>query len=75
MNAQERYLKITELLKEFDNGKELYQKSPIFNQAIQMMVEGFSPYKTLEQVVIACERTQRAFEDYMNRDTRPLLLT
>jgi hypothetical protein len=73
MNTQERYLKITELLKEFKNGEELYKKSPIFHQSIQMMAEGLSPFETLEQVIIACERTQKSFEDYMLRDTRPTL--
>ena len=73
MEATERYLKITKLLKEFKNGEELYKKSPMFNQAIQMMVDGLSSYEALEQIVLACERTQRAFEDYMNRDTRPII--
>jgi hypothetical protein len=71
MNAQERYLKTSELLKEFKNGEELYRKSAMFHQAIQMMIEGLSPYEALEQIILACERTQKAFEDYMIRDTRP----
>ena len=74
MNPQERYYKVTELLKEFENGEELYRKSAMFHQAIQMMVDGLSPFKTMEQIIKVCERTQRALEDYMMRDTRPIIV-
>jgi len=72
MDSQERYYKVTELLKEFKNGRELYEKSPMFHQAIQMMVDGLSLYEAMEQIIIACERTQHAFEDYIMRNTRPM---
>ena len=74
MEAHERYLKITELLNKFKNGEELYKKSPLFNQAIQVMVEGQSVYDVLEQIVLAAERTNHAFEDYVYRDTRPIYI-
>lgn len=72
MNSTERYLKITELLKKFKNGEELYKKNAMFNQAIQMMLEGMNEFEVLEQIILANDRTQKAFEDYINRDTRPL---
>jgi hypothetical protein len=72
MNNIERCQKITEILRMFKNGEELYKKSPLFNSAVQMMVEGMDMPEILEQTILACERTQRAFEDYVIRDTRPL---
>jgi hypothetical protein len=70
MNQSERYIEITRLLEMFKHGEELYRSSPIFNQAIQMMIEGISIYDVFEEVIISSERIQRAFTDYVNRDTR-----
>jgi len=72
LTQNERYQKITELLEKFKNGKELYKRNSMFNQAIQMMVEGMNEFEVLELVILANERTSRAFEDYVNRDTRPI---
>lgn len=74
MNSNERYQKITELLSKFKNGEELYKRNAMFNQAIQMMVEGMNEFEVLEQIILSSERTQRAFEDYINRDTRPMAM-
>lgn len=72
MDRNKRYQKITEILAKFTNGEELYKRNAMFNQSVQMMVEGMSEFDALEQVILANERTQRAFEDYINRDTRPV---
>ena len=72
MNCDERYQKITEILAKFKNGEELYKRNALFNQSVQMMVEGMNEFDVLEQVILANERTQRAFEDYVNRDMRPI---
>ena len=74
MSTRERYYKITELLKEFKNGEKLYRESAMFHQAIQMMADGLTPYEAMEQIIMACERTQHAFKDYMMRDTRPITI-
>ena len=71
LTQNERYQKITELLEKFKNGKELYKTNPMFNQAIQMMVEGMDEFEVIEQIILTNERISRAFEDYINRDTRP----
>lgn len=63
----DRYQKITEILAKFKNGEELYKTNAMFNQSVQMMVEGLNEYEVLEQVILASERTQRAFEDYICR--------
>lgn len=72
MNSSDRYHKITEILVKFKNGEELYKRSPMFNQAVQMMVNGMNEFEVLEQIILANERIQQAFEDYINRDTRPI---
>ena len=46
---------------------------PEFNQAIQMLAEGLDVYTVLEQIVLASERINRAFNDYIMRDTRPVI--
>ena len=69
-----RHQKITELLSKFKNGEELYKRNVMFNQAIQMMVEAMNEFEVLEQIILISERTQRAFEDYINRDTRPMTM-
>lgn len=75
MNNSERYQKIDELVQKFKNGEELYRTSPMFNTTIQMMVKGLTVYEAFEQIILAHERTQRAFEDYVMRDTRPISRT
>lgn len=72
MNLNERHKKITEILEKFKNGKELYKRNAVFNKAVQMMVDGMDVYDVLEQVILSAEQTQRAFQDYMYRDTRPI---
>lgn len=74
MNYNERHQKITEILSKFKNGEKLYQTNAMFNQSVQMMVEGMSPFEVLEHVIVANGRTQQAFEDYVCRDTRPISL-
>jgi len=72
MAQRERFDKISKLLQKFKNGEDLYRKSALFNQAIQMMVEGMNEFEVLEQVILANERTINAFTDYVNRDSRPM---
>ena len=71
-SQNERFMEITKILSKFKNGEELYRRNAMFNQAVQMMVEGMNEFEVLEQVILANERTQRAFEDYINRDARPI---
>lgn len=74
MNVNERHEKITELLSRFKNGEELYRRSALFNKAIQMMVDGMDEFEVLEQIILLNERTERAFSDYVVRDTRPMII-
>ena len=72
MNFCERHKKITEVIAKFKNGEELYRRNAVFNKVIQLLVDGMDVYDVLEQVVLTAEQTQKAFEDYMQRDTRPI---
>ncbi|HUV00043.1 MAG TPA: hypothetical protein VMW32_03665 [Bacteroidales bacterium] len=69
----EEYLKINELIGEFENGKQLYRQSPIFNRVIQMIARGVSKNEVIETLIKITEDTNKAFEHYMIRDTRPYL--
>ena len=71
MKSYERHIKTGEIIKRFKNGESLFISSPLFNTSIQMMVDGMSIEDVFEQIVIAQQRTQRAFEEYVLRDTRP----
>jgi len=71
MTPQERYQKATEILDKFDNGKELNLQSPMFHQAVQMLVEGIDPYKVIEQIVVSHDRIQHALEDFILRSGKP----
>jgi len=74
MNRQERYAKLSELIKEFKNGEELYKRSPIFNVCIQQMLEGATIHEVFEDVIKIHERTNNAFSDYVTRDARPIYI-
>lgn len=69
-----RYKKINDILKKFKNGDGLYKKNPVFHYVIQMLLEGMDEYEVIEELVKINKRTHQAFEDYVNRDTRPMLL-
>lgn len=74
-NPNLRRQKTIELLSKFKNGEELYSKSPMFNKAIQMMLEGMNEFEVLEEIILANERTQRAFEDYVTTQPHHLYFT
>ena len=65
MDLHDRFNKTDELLKNFKNGQDLYNKSALFNSAIQMMVDGMTVYEALEVMVSVAEKGQKAFEDYV----------
>jgi hypothetical protein len=71
MNQNERYKKITKIIGKFKNGEELYKRNAVFNKVVHMLVEGMDVYDVFEQVILTAEQTQKMFEDYINRDTRP----
>lgn len=72
MNVEDNYQEITEILEKFKNGEELYRNSALFNKAVQMMAEGMNIYEVFEAILKVYEQTDKAFEDYILRDTRPL---
>lgn len=36
-----------------------------------MLVEGMDVYDAFKQVILTAEQTQKMFEDYISRDSRP----
>lgn len=75
MTENERYLKTSELLSKFPNGEKRMRESALFNQVIQMMVRGLDDYQVIDQLITITEDTQRAFEQYALRDTRPIVIS
>jgi hypothetical protein len=72
MNESERYKKTDEIIAKFKNGKEHYQQSPIFNRVIQMLVRDEDPLVIIDHLIMLTEDTQKAFEQYIHRDIRPI---
>jgi hypothetical protein len=72
MEIHERYKKTDEIIAKFKNGKERYQQSALFNKVVQMLVRDADPLEIIDQLITTTEDFQKAFEQYMHRDTRPI---
>ena len=75
MKAEEFYNKTEECIAKFKNGKERYKTSPTFNVVVQMLVRGADPYEIIDQLCQATDDRAMAFQQYIHRDTRPLIIT
>jgi len=71
MNQQEQYQKTLEMLKHFPDYETKYKHSAMFHKVIQMLVRLDNPYLVIDQLIIASEDIQRAFEQYIINDNRP----
>ena len=74
MDNLDRFHKTNEVLAKFKNGKTLYQESAQFNHTVQMLVNGSDPYDIIEHLIKTTETTQQAFEQYIHRDLRPIMV-
>lgn len=72
MTEEEFYRKIDECIAKFKNGKERYRNSATFNRIIQMLVRDVDPYDIIDQLCQMNDDNQKAFEQYVYRDTRPM---
>ena len=72
MKQEEIYLKTREYIAKFKNGEKKYRESVLFNQVINMLVNDINPIDVIDQLITVAENTQRAFEQYIHRDTRPI---
>lgn len=72
MNEMDFYKKTEECIAKFKNGKERYRTSVTFNRVVQMLVRDVDPYDVIEQLCEITDDTQRAFEQFAFRDTRPM---
>ncbi len=67
MTQEEYYKKTDEALAKFKNGKDLYQKSALFNRTVQMLVRGVSEYEIIEQLIQTTEDNNKAMEQLLIR--------
>jgi len=74
LSQSERYNLTDETISKFKNGKVLYRKSALFNRSVQMLVRGVTVYDLIENIIQVTEDTTRSFEQYINRDDRPLTM-
>ncbi len=70
--AYEHYKKTDEVVAKFKNGKERYQQSALFNMVVQMLVRDADHLEIIDQLITITDDTQKAFEQYIHRDTRPI---
>lgn len=74
MDINERYVKTQEVLLKFAKGDKLYHTSAKFNTIVQLLVNGIDPYSIIEKMVEDEMAMTKAFEQYMIRDTRPMII-
>lgn len=75
MTPEQLYNKTDECVSKFKNGKERYRTSAQFNVVIQMLVRGADPYEIIDQLCQSNDDIQHAFQQYVHRDTRPMIIT
>ena len=58
MNSQD----LTELLRLIPNGNEKFQKSPLLNVSVRMLLEGVEPIKIIDNLIHQIEDLQKVLE-------------
>lgn len=59
----------------FKNGKERYKTSATFNRVVQMLVRNADPYEIIDHLCQMSDDQTKAFEQYIHRDTRPMVMS
>jgi len=67
--------KIEYLISKFENGKERYRKSAMFNQVINSLARGADPIHIIDQTLKANDIVHEEFKNYATNDTRPLVVS
>jgi hypothetical protein len=75
MTEQEFYYKTDECIARFKNGKERYKTSATFNRVVQMLVRDADPYEIIDHLCQMSDDQTKAFEQYIHRDTRPMVMS
>jgi hypothetical protein len=75
MTEQEFYRKTDECIARFKNGKERYRNSATFNRVVQMLVRDADPYEIIDHLCQMSDDQNKAFEQYIHRDTRPMVMS
>lgn len=63
---------LADLISKFENGQERYQKSALFAQVIDSLFHGVDPFYIINDLITSKEDQQKAFEDYIKTDVRPM---
>lgn len=74
MTQQEIYKKTDECIARFKDGEYRFKTSPTLNRVVQMLVRGEDPYAIIDHLCQMSDDQQKAFEQYVLRDTRPLVI-
>jgi hypothetical protein len=75
MTHEEFYRKTDECIARFKNGKERYRNSATFNRVVQMLVRDVDPYEIIDHLCQMSDDQIKAFEQYIHRDTRPMVMS
>lgn len=73
MTEKEYYQKTDECIARFKNGRERYKTSALFSAVVKMLVRDVGPYDIIEYLIQMNEDNVKAFEEYVLRDTRPMV--
>lgn len=64
-----------ELLSKFKNSEVRYNKSALFRMTIEKISRGADLYEIIDELINITDETQENFQNYTQRDTRPLEIT
>ena len=67
--------KIDDIISNFENGKERYQKSEMVNAVINSLARGANPFKIIDQLLLANDKIHEEFHEYAKNDTRPFVVS
>jgi hypothetical protein len=68
----EWHRKTDAIISKFKNGKELYRKSAMFNQCVQMLVRDADPLEIIEMICQSSDDIVKALEYRINNEIVPI---
>lgn len=68
------YSRLDTCISRFKNGRERYHNSITLRTAIEVLMMGGDPYEIIDMLCQQNDDLAERFKDYVNRDTRPMLL-
>lgn len=68
----EFYRKTDEVISKFKHGKEMYRKSAMFNQCVQMLVRDADPLEIIEMLCVSHDDMRKALEHRIVNELVPV---